>query len=387
MQPKVFFPGLNGLRFLAASAVIITHIELLKAEMGLPNKWTEPLIFNLGGLGVYFFFVLSGFLITYLLLVEREKSGRISIRRFYLRRIFRIWPLYYLLVFLAFFVFPHISILHLDYFNKMLPVDFGIKLGLFIFILPNLALAMFPHASVPLAGHSWSIGVEEQFYILWPWIIRKSKNLMKTILIIGLVIVLIKVVVLLVYFKFPQIYFVQTLKEFVAMTKMECMVIGAAGALLVYHKMNKWLNLIFHPVTQIISIAVIPVLVYLFPPVLQDGEHIVFSFAFLAIIINVAVNPNSFLKLENNFFNFLGNISYGIYMYHFFIIVLVIRFAPILGFQQNSNYLNFYYYVSSFLVTIIISALSYYLFERYFIRWKNKFAIVLSGSEAKNKEL
>src|ERR1044071_5481753 len=96
---RIYFPGLNGLRFLAASAVIITHVELLKGVLGLPNHWKNPVLFNLGGLGVYFFFVLSGFLITYLLLSEKNMTGHISIKKFYFRRIFRIWPIYYLLVF------------------------------------------------------------------------------------------------------------------------------------------------------------------------------------------------------------------------------------------------------------------------------------------------
>src|SRR5688572_30760956 len=97
-QAKVFFKGLNGLRFFAALAVIITHVELMKGVFGLPSYWQEPFFFDLGGLGVYFFFVLSGFLITYLLLVERRQIGRISIKKFYVRRILRIWPLYYFIM-------------------------------------------------------------------------------------------------------------------------------------------------------------------------------------------------------------------------------------------------------------------------------------------------
>src|ERR1041385_5542478 len=143
-QAKVFFPGLNGLRFFEASAVIITHVELLKKGIGLPSLWDEkahPVIFNLGGLGVYFFFVLSGFLITYLLLAEKEKEGKISVRNFYMRRIFRIWPVYYLLVFLTFFVFPHIPILHVDWFQRFFYDHFWLKCFMFVFMLPNLAQA------------------------------------------------------------------------------------------------------------------------------------------------------------------------------------------------------------------------------------------------------
>src|ERR1051326_1775359 len=141
---KVYFPGLNGLRFLAAFAVVITHVELLKGQVGLPNHWTNPVIFNLGGLGVYFFFVLSGFLITYLLLAEKDKTGTIRIGNFYIRRILRIWPLYYFLVLLGFFVLPHFHILRLEWLQQFVQDRFWFKFLLNVIMLPNLALAMFP---------------------------------------------------------------------------------------------------------------------------------------------------------------------------------------------------------------------------------------------------
>ncbi len=99
-----FFSGLNSLRFFASLAVVITHIELLKGVFGYKHNWNTPVFFNLGGLGVYFFFVLSGFLITFLLLKEKELFGEIKIKAFYIRRILRIWPLYYFICVLGFFI-------------------------------------------------------------------------------------------------------------------------------------------------------------------------------------------------------------------------------------------------------------------------------------------
>ena len=71
---KIYFKNLNGFRFLAASGVIITHIELYKARVGAPNIWKHPLVFELGSAAVDFFFVLSGFLITYLLLEGHQDN-------------------------------------------------------------------------------------------------------------------------------------------------------------------------------------------------------------------------------------------------------------------------------------------------------------------------
>src|SRR5262249_4522233 len=90
---RVHFPGLNGLRFIAWLAVFLGHVEQGKELFRYPQHgWIH------GWLGVVLFFVISGFLITYLLLAERRRYGGVYIREFYIRRILRIWPLYFLLI-------------------------------------------------------------------------------------------------------------------------------------------------------------------------------------------------------------------------------------------------------------------------------------------------
>ena len=107
---RVYFPNLNGVRFLAALVVIIHHVEMGKFWFGQPNIYDKSFVGGVfGQLGIIMFFVLSGFLITYLLLEEHRKTGTISIKDFYIRRMLRIWPVYYLIVILGFFVFPQIS--------------------------------------------------------------------------------------------------------------------------------------------------------------------------------------------------------------------------------------------------------------------------------------
>lgn len=90
---KVHFDGLNALRFFAALSVVLWHVELTKSYLHIPNAATVFDRINCGGLGVVLFFVLSGFLITYLLCVEKCSQRRISLRDFYIRRILKIWPL------------------------------------------------------------------------------------------------------------------------------------------------------------------------------------------------------------------------------------------------------------------------------------------------------
>src|SRR5260370_28291020 len=94
----VYFPGLNGLRFFAGMLVVISRVELMKDHQGYRSAAANLAVYELGRLAVTFFFVLSGFLITYLLLTENSSAGAIEIRKFYVRRMVRIWPLYYLMV-------------------------------------------------------------------------------------------------------------------------------------------------------------------------------------------------------------------------------------------------------------------------------------------------
>lgn len=374
---KVFFPGINALRFFAALGVIITHIELLKGMFGYENYWEEPFIFNLGGLGVYFFFVLSGFLITFLLLKEKAIIGEIKIKQFYLRRILRIWPLYYLICVLGFFILPHLSFINIPYLQKDFELNFTGNLFLYILILPNLAFSLFP--AVPHIGQLWSIGVEEQFYLAWPWIIDKSKNVLKTLMLITVLVILVKVLILFIGFFNPDNSWYKPLKLFVAMSKFECMSIGGIGAYYLFTNNERILKLIFHPFILLLSLLLIPLLVYYTPAQLQDGIHIVFSIIFLVIILNVSSGKKLLLNLENVLFSYLGKISYGLYMYHLIVIPLVITLFKFLKMPPVGWLNNTLLYLVVVIASVIVSGASYALFEYRFIKLKGKFALIKSG--------
>lgn len=106
MKKIIYLPGLNGIRAIAAIAVLISHISLAIDKLGISfalfgfEENGKPKGYLLASHGVTMFFVLSGFLITYLLLLEKE-SHEINIKKFYFRRILRIWPLYYLYLILC----------------------------------------------------------------------------------------------------------------------------------------------------------------------------------------------------------------------------------------------------------------------------------------------
>jgi len=164
------------------------------------------------------------------------------------------------------------------------------------------------------------------------------------------------------------------------MTKMESMAIGGIGAYYLFNG-NEKIKLLFNNILLMGSFVVIVFLVYYTPQVIQDGMYLVYSVLFLIIILNVSSNPNCIIKLENKLFRILGNISYGIYMYHLIVIALVFGILKVSGFVINDGFVSqLTVYSSTIAMTILISWLSYSYFEKWFLNLKHRFTIVKSGS-------
>ena len=105
MNKKIYFENLDGLRFLCFLSVFFFHsfhTEYAYIKNTETYNFIKFSVFGNGNLGVNFFFVLSGFLITFLLIAEKELNGQINLRKFWIRRILRIWPLFYFCVFFGF---------------------------------------------------------------------------------------------------------------------------------------------------------------------------------------------------------------------------------------------------------------------------------------------
>jgi peptidoglycan/LPS O-acetylase OafA/YrhL len=134
-------PALDGLRAIAAFLVVFYHYGF---------EWCP------GGMGVLAFFVLSGFLITWLLLEEEERSGKISLKFFYIRRGLRIFP--------AFYAFWFLWVGALLFFGKRFVAPQAIAS---FFYVNNYYQGIFGDPNTGLS-HTWSLGIEEQFYLLWP---------------------------------------------------------------------------------------------------------------------------------------------------------------------------------------------------------------------------
>ena len=366
---SLYFPNLNGIRFIAAFWVIVHHIEQFKEKFGFTNHlFSTRFIRMIGPLGVFLFFVLSGFLITSLLLIEKEKTKNIDITSFYMRRVLRIWPLYYLTVFLGLFILPEISFLNIPDETIFIRENFTEKIILYLFILPNVVTGVFKH--IPYLSQNWSIGVEEQFYYFWPWVIRQTKTTR-----------LLMVMVLLFFFFYflrsltviymPEIGWWKYLNEFIKSLRITCMILGAIGAYFTYfYRDSQFIKILFHKITQwVIYISLITLLSFGF--YLKGINQEFYALIFTLILMNLAKNPNSILSLENPVFDYLGKISYGLYMYHTIAVVIGVKIA--MNFQQS----NWVSYSIAYILTISISALSYQYFEKPFLKLKDKFTIKL----------
>jgi peptidoglycan/LPS O-acetylase OafA/YrhL len=376
---RLYFPGLNGLRFLAAGMVICSHIEQFKKDEGLPNVESNTLIGTMGEYGVSLFFVLSGFLITYLLLQEEKETGTVSIRNFYLRRVLRIWPLYYLLVILAFFVLPYF--LESGGAENVLRTSFWPKLVLFVLFLPNLALKILP--VVPFASQAWSVGTEEQFYLLWPWILKRFRSSLPWILVgipVGLLLLRKSLVFLCSHLPEGFLnHLLTVLGKFLDTFNIEFMAIGGLAAWLLFHDKKKILSFLFHPASQLLLYGVI-----LLSFTTGMFGHVKFRYLFNAIlfailILNLAANKKTLLRLENSFFRFLGRISYGLYMYHALCFYLIFHAFRGFIYSQALPLVNGFLYLAVFALTALFAWLSYEFLEKRFLRKKKDYSRILSG--------
>jgi peptidoglycan/LPS O-acetylase OafA/YrhL len=187
-----YFEYLDALRCLAFLAVFYAHTGGIFTGATLPNAfpiniWTSFTVY--GPYGVNFFFVLSGFLITYLLLKEKEKTGKVSIKNFYIKRILRIWPVYFITFFTSIVVVPFlISPETYKVFLATNPHMGWSTILSYLFFVGNFYHGYGYHITFSI-GVLWSVCVEEQFYLVWPWIIRwfSVKRLtIVTVLIISL---------------------------------------------------------------------------------------------------------------------------------------------------------------------------------------------------------
>ncbi|WP_310380002.1 acyltransferase [Flavobacterium sp.] len=360
MNDKIYLPGLNGIRAIAALSVVFSHINNRLDYYKLPKSE----LLDLANFGVTVFFTLSGFLITYLLLKEIEKTGSIDIKKFYMRRVLRIWPLYYLYLFIVVFL-NGIE-------NLQWPILF------YIFILPNfknsfagvIATVVGSRNLLLMIGHYWSLGVEEQFYAFWPWMVRKTEILFRFLVFFPIFYIILKVSLKVLDAPYG-------LLTFLHYTRFGCLTIGALGAYLFYHNSTK--------VKWIISKWWLEAFAWLLFLVVAMNkfhlasviDHEIISIVTLIIIFNQIANPKRLISLENKTFDYLGKISFGLYVYNPLVIYGMSFLMNKLDIE-NQLLKQITIYVTVVLAIVLVAHLSYYYFEKRFLKIKLQYTTVPS---------
>lgn len=370
MKDKIYFENLNGLRFLCFLSVFCFH-SFHVLDHDIQNmfiyKFIKKDIFGNGNQGVNFFFVLSGFLITYLLLIERKTNIKINILNFWVRRMLRIWPLFYLCVFIGFIGFPFIKNITGQVSNESANIFYYITfLNNFNFIENGL-----PDASI--LGVLWSVAIEEQFYFFWPLILS----------IFSIKKWLFPFVVILICTLIYRSYNIDNymILEHSTFSCIGDMVVGAIGAWLIsenliFKKNIENLNGIFIKFIYLIYFCLyffIDEFMLAFPG-FHFIERLILSIIMLFIILEQSYSKNSFFKLSKfKAISYLGNMTYGMYCLHFIGILITLIISKKIFIQESIFKIMFFDFFVSLAITILISYISYRYFEYPFLKLKSKF--------------
>lgn len=357
MKGTIHLPGLNGLRAIAALSVMWGHVfQSTFGDWGFVG-FALPVVDD----GVTLFFVISGFLITYLLLHEKEKTQDVCVSKFYIRRVLRIWPIYYLYLVIALSVTGLWSQSWLEcYLFFAANIPFVVSLGIWPIV------------------HYWSIGVEEQFYLFWPWFVKKAGSvgrLLRWAFLLFLVWLVCKYGTYLIFGKCLAY-------RFFAVTRFDCMMIGAMGAMLYDGKNTLFLKLTGNRVVGLICLLLLmfsrPWAGFLSAPV---RSQCIALLSLMAVMSQLTQKP--LLNLENKWCDSIGKISYGIYVIHPLLIFLLSKCYLHWEIRMGSIVDTIVVYGLVTLVTYLLAFLSYRFFETPFLKLKDRYAIVRSRNSIK----
>jgi peptidoglycan/LPS O-acetylase OafA/YrhL len=365
---KIFFPHLDGLRFLSFLIVFLSHSWVADTAAVADAAWYKSIkigLFSDGDLGVIFFFVLSGFLITYLLLAEKQRMGKIHLGAFYIRRALRIWPLYYFSVFFGFVLFP--------LFKSALgqvPNETANPLLCATFLNNFDRMNHIPDSSV--LSVLWSVAIEEQFYLAWPLLFLLVPSRFYAFIFVG---------VLGISTLFRAIYHPVLNVELHTLGVITDMAMGGLGAYLAfnYAQFRAFLEKMPRICLFIPYIAALFLFLYkdalFYNSLLITLKRLIISFFFIWIILEQNYARHSWFKMGNfKIISQLGKYTYGLYCLHTIAILISLTVLRKLGLHQHSYQLWLLELPLSMFLSIVISYISYTYFESWFLRLKTRFS-------------
>ncbi|HEU0207830.1 MAG TPA: acyltransferase [Candidatus Udaeobacter sp.] len=375
-------PALDGLRGVAILLVMVYHFTMayIHAFSGVLYQ-----VSNVGWCGVDLFFVLSGFLITGILC--DAKDDRCYFQKFYMRRVLRIFPLYYGFLFVLFAILP---LMH--HFSPFVRQHMGEQVWLWSY-LTNFDYCLASHDLVIQLhlAHFWSLAVEEQFYLIWPAIIffTKPKAAMRICSLCMGVALLLRIMLVMTHAN-PLIGFNLT------PCRMDSLAVGALCALLVRTNMSvRKLLKGAGTITLVAGLAIAFMLCHRGEsqsenPVMQSIGYTILALFFGGVLL-LALYPS-----KSNFLSWIlscpllvifGIYSYGIYVFHAPMTTAFTRWFPVKTFSAefHSQSIGLEVHVlCSIFISLLIAVLSWHLYENHFLKLKNRF--VLQGKSGIARE-
>ena len=326
-------------------------------------------------MGVSVFFVLSGFLITYLILNELQLTNNINIKHFYLRRALRIWPLYYAVLVFVFFIYPVLR--HLAGMES----SHAHTLPYYFLFLSNFDVIHIDHYFENMAWGpatvTWSVAVEEQFYLTWPLFFAVVPKRFFPLIFIS-------IISLSLVFRYYHLQDKPVLLYHSFIVCADLAVGGLCAYCAVYYQqfIRFFENLNRN---ALVSVYFIGFLWLLCVPNLHDMNAVLLLFLrlistlfFAFVILEQNYAQQSFYKFSNfKGLSFWGKYTYGLYLIHNIVLLFIfIALGPKL---LNINYevhffANFMVCVIGLLISMLVSYMSYEYFEKRFLTLKERFS-------------
>jgi peptidoglycan/LPS O-acetylase OafA/YrhL len=370
---RPYFANLDGIRAVACLMVFVAHIwDYLnnRQSMHPAESWIYTnFIDGLGTTGVCLFFVLSGFLITTILLREKEETGTINLKNFYARRILRIWPVFFLVVLLGFVIVPLFS-------GNFSAAETGKHLPWYVLFANNFDLITtgFTGFGNDSLGILWSVAVEEQFYLLWPVVILFTSK--RWFWFIPVLIIIVSAI-------FRKLNSSNTdILTFHSFSVMSDLAIGSIIAWSCLYRKEE-----YSVRKRIIKYLFLIVFFLMHNILLSKPEDAVGGRMFLAyffgfLIEDQVLNEKGLFRFSSaQWLSKFGIITYGFYCFHLFVIMGMQKLNAVLGLKSISTAVFAAEAIAVFLITTAICLFSYRYFEQPILRLKHRFESLPKATE------
>lgn len=368
---RFYRPELDVLRFFAFFGVFFFHTALYGPEFfakhHLPGFLAvfENSLAKAGEYGVDLFFLLSAYLVTELLLREKVHRGTVDITAFYIRRILRIWPLYFAFIALIALV-PALNPNHEFSLHYIVP---------FLLLGGNWSLAAFGFPGTSVVVPLWSVSVEEQFYLLWPPIVSKlaRRNILFAAIVMIAVANVTRISALLLHAHHPQVW-CNTFARLDPMAFGIILAVVLRGGVPHFRSALRLILLLFG-LLDIVLVARYADLDSRRIPLLWEPTLIGYpAVAIGCVLILLAFLGSRSRLTESAALRYLGKISYGLYVFHELAVLISDRILT----MSHNMYRGGLRFVLALAITIFLAAISYRFLEAPFLDLKRKFTHVLS---------